>query len=188
LISADEVWAVHFTPVFVTLENRGAYTSRDDMIARLERVLEAVQRSAQLTSANRIGWRYLNRISDPATYEELPRLVHDSVRGAGAIPVSGSIELLHSMSDSLFNGPSGKLGAKWGFLPPNSTHDPNMPPIDLKCWVLDLDAFRDTRTPFEVAELIAQVRELSSMAYDFFRWAVKDPFIERFGGHRDSHR
>src|SRR5664279_6298709 len=42
--SIDDVWWVYFTPNFVTLENRGKYTTREDMTKRMIAILEAVEK------------------------------------------------------------------------------------------------------------------------------------------------
>ncbi|MFC5502940.1 TIGR04255 family protein [Lysinimonas soli] len=181
--SLDQYWRVYFTPQFVTLENRGHYTSRTDMTARFRRIVEVVSKLAQVPAYQRVGWRYVNRISEAAEYDALGELVEDSVRGAQVIALPSGTSMHHSMTDSLFRSEAGSLGAKWGFLPPGGLHDSTLETVPTSSWVLDLDAYDDTRSPFSVESVMNKVGELSSMAYGFFRWAVKPEFITRFGGH-----
>ena len=181
-LSTDEHWAIYFAPTFVTLENRGHYTSRSDMTERFAFVLAAIEKSAQIPSVLRVGWRYVNRIADEADFADISSLVNESVLGARAIPTPEDVTLAHSFSDSLFSTRENKLSAKWGFLPPDLSYDQNIQPVRTPSWFLDLDAFRDARILFDLAELQSVINELASFAYDFFRWAVTEKFIERFGG------
>lgn len=181
-VSVDDSWSVYFAPTFVTLENRGAYTSRQDVTQRFARILGVVSELTSLPAAQRIGWRYVNRISDPSEYDDLPQLVQATVLGAGAVPAPANVELVHSFSESLFRSDRGSLLAKWGFMPPNATHDASLNAATTPSWVLDIDAFDEARTAFEPTQLLARLEELTTLAYGFFRWSVKDSFIERFGG------
>lgn len=182
--SIDDVWWVYFTPGFVTLENRGKYTNRDEMTSRMVSILESVKKSAQLPAAQRVGWRYVNRLSDPGDIAAIEDLVQVTVQGARAIPAPDDVHLIHSMTDSQFRSSSAGLNAKWGFLPPNAVHDGNITPTPFESWILDLDAFRERRVDFDVASLHEDIKDLASLAYTFFRWAVKDEFINRFGGKK----
>ncbi|MGN8027167.1 TIGR04255 family protein [Microbacterium sp. 22242] len=181
-VSVDDSWSVHFAPTFVTLENRGAYTSRKDMTQRFARILDVVSELTSLPAAQRVGWRYVNRISDPSEYKDLHELVHATVLGAGAVPAPDNVELVHSFSESLFRSDRGNLLAKWGFMPPNAIHDASLAAVADPSWVLDIDAFDETRSAFEPAQLLSRLEGLAVLAYGFFRWSVKDSFIERFGG------
>jgi uncharacterized protein (TIGR04255 family) len=182
--SLDQRWMIYFTPQFVTLENRGHYTNRADMTARFAAIVGVVGLHAQLPAFQRVGWRYVNRIAEPDEYEVLADLVQDSVRGAQVIPLPEGTGMSHSMTDSLFKSASGSLAAKWGFLPAGATYDPMVEPATTPSWILDLDAYDDTRAPFSDEAVMSKVAELSSTAYSFFRWAVKEEFIVRFGGHQ----
>lgn len=181
-VSVDDAWSVYFAPTFITLENRGAYTSRKDMTERFAKILAIVSEVTSLPAAQRIGWRYVNRITDSSDFVDLPNLVESTVLGAGAVPAPDHVELLHSFSESLFRSTGGSLLAKWGFMPPNATHDASLMPAPVKSWILDLDAYDEGRTSFEPAQLLERLEGLTGLAYNFFRWCVKESFIERFGG------
>lgn len=181
-VSVDDAWSVYFAPTFITLENRGAYTSRKDMTERFAKILNIVSDLTSLPAAQRLGWRYVNRISDPADFNDLPDLVQATVLGAGAVPAPDHVELLHSFSESLFRSDRGTLLAKWGFMPPNATHDASLAAAPIKSWILDLDAYDEGRTSFEPERLLERIEGLTGLAYNFFRWSVKESFIQRFGG------
>ncbi|WP_288118565.1 TIGR04255 family protein [Microbacterium sp. 69-7] len=181
-VSVDDTWSVYFAPTFVTLENRGAYTSREDMTQRFARVLSVVFELTSLPAAQRVGWRYVNRIEDPLEYADLGELVHATVLGAGAVPAPSNVELVHSFTESLFRSDRGNLLAKWGFMPPNATHDASLVAVSNPSWVLDIDAFDESRSAFEPEQLLGRLEELTTLAYGFFRWSVKESFIDRFGG------
>lgn len=182
--SVDDVWWVYFTPMFVTLENRGAYTNREELIARFSQILAVVGGVVPIPAAQRVGWRYVNRIDNAEDFGRLPELVEPAVLGARAIPLPEDVSLVHSFSDSLFRAEDINVIARWGCMPPGVVHDPSLPPVPSESWFLDIDAFREGRVSFDPQALIEQVHELSSTAYSFFRWAVKDSFVERFGGVR----
>jgi uncharacterized protein (TIGR04255 family) len=185
--SADDVWGVYFAPTFVTVENRGAYTNRRDLLDRFRAVVAQVASVIELPIAQRLGWRYVNRVSDDSDRAELNQLVEPTVLGAGAVPAPDHVELVHSFTESLFRSVDGNLLAKWGFLPPNATHDPTLPSAMEMSWILDIDAFKEERTAFDAKELTVGLEKLAELAYGFFRWSVKDSFIERFGGYSDHN-
>ncbi|MGK9148260.1 TIGR04255 family protein [Plantibacter flavus] len=181
-VSVDDAWSVYFAPTFITLENREAYTSREDMTQRFARILDVVSELTSLPAAQRIGWRYVNRISERPDYDDLANLVQATVLGAGAVPAPDHVQLVHSFSESLFRSGRGTLLAKWGFMPPNSTHDASLIAVPSESWILDLDAYDEGRTAFVPEQLLERLEGLTGLAYNFFRWSVKDSFIERFGG------
>jgi uncharacterized protein (TIGR04255 family) len=179
--SVSGEWSVYLSTTFLTIETSN-YTSRDDILSRFERALTVLESAVSIPAINRMGFRYVNRISDPVDYSQLEQLVISPLLGATLIPLPKDVERQHAISQSQFVAPQGSLVTKWAFLPPNFSHDPTIEPIGDKSWVFDLDAFAETREPFDVSAIIHKTRELSSLAYAFFRWAVKDSFIERFGG------
>jgi uncharacterized protein (TIGR04255 family) len=86
------------------------------------------------------------------------------------------------MTEALFRVDDQQLLARWGHLPPYATVDPYLvDPLDKKSWVLDLDAFIDGTRPFLADTLVTQAKALTERAYAFFRWAVTDEFLKRYG-------
>lgn len=177
----DEAWRVTLAPEFLALETT-AYTSREDFLSRLKAVLGALQEHVNPQVIDRLGVRYIDRISG-ADLVDLPRLVQPQV--AGVLAGAMSEHAHQSVSENLFNLPeeSGQLTARWGRLPPNTTIHPGaVEAIDEPSWLLDLDAFLVETRPFDPDSVAQQAKTFSERIYSFFRWAVTEEFLRRYGG------
>ena len=186
LRSPDEVWQVTFGAEFIALHT-SAYIDRNDFMKRTIAVIDIFSEVVKPPFAERIGFRYVNRIEGPDRLE-LPRLIRSQVLGGLAVPPGGA-QLAHSINESVYSladrGPDGSvtdgLQARWGLLPPGATLDPSLPPSSEESWVLDLDSVRVAKRPFEASGIEQEIRELSVRAYRYFRWIVTDHFISHFG-------
>ena len=176
---ADGPWRVALAEEFVALETH-QYSSRDDFISRLERVLSALAEHATPSQADRIGVRYIDRLTGRDA-EDLPSLVRPEI--AGVLGAAVASKTYQAVSQHLFElEGDNRLLARWGRVPPDRGFADAVPPVDTRSWVLDLDAFRDGAVPFSSMDLANQARELSERIYTFFRWSVTREFIRRFGG------
>lgn len=181
--SADEAWRVSLSETFVTLET-SSYTSKDDFCDRLEVVLDALSSVIEIPFVTRIGFRYVNRVDDPLDLAQLTDLVDGAVLGGAAVPLGDDAQMVHTLSEAVYDVGEAKLLARWAQLPAGSTIDPAIPPLNRRSWVLDLDASRETRFEFQPRVLGQEARRLSSVGYRFFRWATTDLFLKRFGGEQ----
>lgn len=173
-------WRVSLAPEFVALETT-RYTSRDDFLTRFEEVLIALREHVNPRVADRLGIRYIDRITG-TNLEDLPRLVRPEV--AGVVATRLVEHAVHAICETLFMlpGGAGQLMARWGLVPPKGTVDPAaVDAIDEKSWLLDLDAFIAETRPLDVAATVSQAREFAERIYSFFRWAVDDEFLRRYG-------
>lgn len=178
--STNDEWTVHFAPTFVTLTS-AAYTTRDDFCSRFETVLQAVDSVTSIPRVIRIGYRYVNRIDQENGFDRLAELVRSDVLGGTRIPgLTDDVVVRHSITETLFATSRGNLLAKWAVLPVNAAMDPTIPPVLSPSWVLDLDAFFDGRVDFRPSVIADRARELSSLGYGFFRWAILPAFLESF--------
>ncbi len=174
----NDKWRVSLTTEFVALESFG-YVSRDDFVSRLQEVLNSLDKCVKPAVYDRLGIRYVNRLSGPAL-DDLARLVQPEVLGVGATKFSAN--LVHTMCESSFRLNSDRLNARWGLLPPGATVDPGaIEPLKELSWILDMDAFTTTQEDFSVDAVTARARSFSSRIYALFRWAVTDEFLARFG-------
>ena len=77
----------------------------------------------------------------------------------------------------------GNLLARWGFMPADHTHDPEMmPAINQPSWFLDIDSFREEPqfASFDAAEISNLAHDLATRSYAFFRWAVTDKLLREY--------
>lgn len=180
LRSADDKWRVYFTATFLTLETTDYYDI-NDFSSRFSLLLEELARQVKIPAASRLGFRYVDRLSEPHDMQDLDRLVRPEVRGGQQVPLGETFNLTQSFSESLFVSGSESLLAKWATLPAGATLDPSIEPVSTTSWVLDLDAFREAHIAFDSEVIVNELRSLSLLGYKFFRWAVKDEFLDRFG-------
>lgn len=156
--------------------------SRADFLARLKAVAEALDEHIGPAQLDRLGIRYIDRITGEAV-DDIDKLVRSEVRG-----ISGTIAAAHashSLSESMFELPEAKarILARWGCLPPNATVDPAaVEPADQKSWILDLDMYSAAPMPFVVGSVVAEAQRYAERIYTVFRWAVTKDFLLRFGG------
>ena len=99
------------------------------------------------------------------------------MRGIAGTPVSA--QALHALSESMFALDGARLLARWGRLPPDATVDPAA--IE-PSWILDLDMFSAEPVPFSTERVLEDAQRFAERIYTFFRWAVTDDFLRRYGG------
>jgi uncharacterized protein (TIGR04255 family) len=179
-----DTWQVTLAPTFVSLSAK-RYTRRQDLLTRLTVVLHALEAWLQPSMCDRIGVRYVDRV----TGEQLDRiddLVRPEILGvAGSDAALGNAEVVHALSDALFRlEDSSQLRGRWGRLPAGATYDPGIEPAREPSWVLDLDHYTSQPEDFDLASIGGKVSDFCDRIYTFFRWAVTDAFLDEFGAER----
>jgi len=175
----SEQWRVSLTSNFLALETT-KYTSRADFFVRLRAVLEALDEHLEPRLLERLGVRYIDRMTGTAV-AEIADLVRPEVRGISG--TAAATHMVHSLSESLFKLPDAQVLARWGRLPAGATVDPAaVEPIQEESWILDLDMFSAAPMPFVVDRIIADAQRYAERIYTIFRWAVTEEFLRRFGG------
>lgn len=181
----EQSWVVTVTERTVSLET-GTYHSRDDFCGRLLTVLEAVSNIAIPPTVDRVGLRYVNRLSKPEDLDQLNDFVNPRLEVlCGAVERPLVVE--YSVSDSIIQiTASEKLRVRSGLLPPNMLLDPILTPVPEASWILDLDMFTSQGgLKFEPEALESRVRRFSENIYSFFSWATTDKFENSFT-HADT--
>lgn len=179
---AEGLWRVSITPEFIALEAT-AYTSRGDFLNRLAFVLGACAEHIKPTLVQRLGVRYIDRLTDNALVD-IGKLVRKEVLGIVALPFSGNVD--YSITQTMFSLPKSKeqILARWGKIPAGFTADPSaIEPIDKPSWVLDVDMFCAEERSFTPSEIVSRARHFTERLYAIFRWAVTDQFLHYFGGN-----
>lgn len=172
-------WSIVLAPDSVTLDTR-AYESRGDLLGRLQDVLGAVERHFQPGIAERVGLRYLTRVTGLG-YEQLDSMVSEGLLGL-AVPDLRS-HVAHAISEAAMKVEEGQLLMRWGILPANGTFDPLvLEPLEQPSWILDIDVANTATRTFEGAALITTFDTLAQRAYAMFRHMVTKDFLVLHGG------
>jgi uncharacterized protein (TIGR04255 family) len=175
-------WRVGLSSDFLALDTDN-YLDRADFIARLELLVKALEETFDPKQIDRFGIRYVDRL-DEAAIKDLESLVRPEIRGIVGTEISENIS--HFMSESILDIGENRLMARWGVLPPGGTFDPAVvEPIQQRSWVLDVDMFSGKPTSFSVQTILENSKIFSDRIYSFFRWAVTDEFIKRYGGKNE---
>lgn len=175
----DWQWRVSLAPTFLALETR-AYRSRDDFMARLQYVIETIGVHINPQVVDRIGLRYIDRIVDVRP-DQLQAFIRPALLGLAGTEMALGVH--QSVHESLLATSWGQLVVRTGYLPPNTTSDPSaIEPLPQPTFVLDLDMFDSASRTFESSALIDSARGFAERIYTFFRWAVTDDFLRKYGG------
>ena len=178
-----EGWQVVLAPDFVALSTK-QYTSRHDFLDRFATLLAAAQQELRLRFCDRLGIRYVDRVTDVSLLERLPELLKPEFIGAVGVDLGeAGVEPVHNFVDATYRvSGSMELHARWGVLPGGVTFDPAIEAAEERSWVLDLDAYSTEQMAFEPRAVTELATRLSERIYRFFRWAVQDDFLVAHGG------
>ena len=179
--SVDEQWRVSLATDFVAIETT-AYESRSNLLDRFEEVVGSLESNVGPQMVDRLGVRYIDRITG-SSVDDIDRLVRPEMLGVAGT-AAGKLANL-SISEALFDLPTrpAQMRARWGLLPKGGTVDPAaIEPIDERSWILDLDIFSLDSRSFDSARLLSDTRFFAERGYSFFRWAVTEEFLRRYGG------
>ena len=179
--SADGDWSILVSQRFMTLQTKN-YTNRNDFFTRMEAALKTLLSIVEIPVVERIGFRYTNRISKEEDFDRLNDLVE--IPALGSSDFGKSVEMVHTLTEAVYKVDESHLRVRSAQLPKGATIDPVIPPIDAKSWLLDLDASSEARISLDPTDSMAKATELASLAYAYFRWAVKPEFLNHFGGHK----
>jgi uncharacterized protein (TIGR04255 family) len=176
----ESTWRVSLTADFVALET-SKYSSRADLCVRLREVLEALDKHVGPKLVDRLGIRYVDRITGQAA-GDITKLVIAEVRGIDGTPAAA--HATHVLSETMFELAEDRVRARWGRLPAGVTIDDAIEAVEEQSWILDLDMFSGATTPFDVEHVISEARRYAERIYAIFRWTVTEEFLRRYGATR----
>ncbi|BCT74180.1 hypothetical protein SCMU_00220 [Sinomonas cyclohexanicum] len=180
--SVDRKWHVMLSRRFVSLFAT-TYEEFDELACRLQDLLENVAVHVKIPLVERVGVRYVNRLSNPDVLSDLGGYVRPEVLGyASLAPVSRDVVVTSSTNQVQYAIGDIGLRVRSGVLPANETVDPAVSPLPSPSWVLDLDAFSEEMILFDPKAIIQVAGKLSDTAYDYFKLVITEGFVSAFGG------
>jgi len=174
--TVDGAWHVSLSNNYVSLYST-QYEGYDDLKTRLSAVLESLRDVLKLPLVDRVGMRYVNRLSAEQDIKNLRSLVRPEVLGLRALDSS---HLLNSTNLATYNVDGALLQVRSGMLAPDQTVDPVIASVPGESWVLDLDASQEVRQSLDVDEVAKLASRMSDIAYDYFKSIATESFISRF--------
>ena len=177
---ADWQWRVTLTSQFLTLEV-SRYTSRTEFFQRFEMLLEALQTLVKPAMTLRLGVRYINRII-ATDWSEISSLVQPEL--AGMLVTNMSAHVAHMQSETLFEvtEEACQLAVRCGVVPHDALVEGLDAPFGQRWFLLDFDVFDDKAKSFDAQATAIRANTFAKRSYGFFRWAVTDEFLKRYGG------
>jgi uncharacterized protein (TIGR04255 family) len=161
-------------------------SSRQDFLGRLGAVLGALEKAFKPAEAQRLGLRYIDRLTDDAV-GRITELIRPKILGIlqpnKEPPLNLGRSVLHLLTEAQLLAEEGRIQARWGSLPANATYDPEaLEPVSKASWVLDLDMFTPETQMFANKELLVTATRFSERIYSVFREMVTDEFLKFYGG------
>ena len=181
---AAKEWRVSLTTGFLALETR-VYTNRQDFTQRIASVSRALSETINPGIVIRIGVRYVDRLHG-TRLDDLEKFVRPEV--LGLYNHAHKRQIGRTSSEVVASTNVGPMTSRWGFMPPNQTHELDlMPLIGAPSWFLDIDVYQEFPKPpaFDAGDIESRVMALATRAYGFFRWVVSDEFLEACGAKHD---
>ena len=178
LTSAADDWTISIGASFIALET-SAYKGHDDFIARLRTALAALNELANIPVVTRIGYRYTNRIDGVDDLARLSERFTPSVLGGLGDAPDGST-LVHSITESVYRFDPESLLVRSAQVGANESIDPTLAPVQEDSWILDLDAYDESRVVFTVDAICERAKELSKIASDHFHAVTTEEFTKRY--------
>ena len=183
-LDATRQWRMSLTTGFVALETR-AYINRQDFIQRIASVAEVLSETINPRLVTRIGVRYIDRLHG-VHLERLEQFVRPEM--LGLYRHENRQKITRTLSEVVADTDVGPMTSRWGFMPPNQTHELDlMPPIGTQSWFLDIDMYQEFDEPltYDASDIETRVMDLATRAYAFFRWVVNDEFLRACGAEHE---
>lgn len=177
----DRAWTVTLTKRALTLTCTGGYQEFSELLSKLQPLVEAVLPTMGVPVLERVGVRYVNRISKPEVLDSLHQML---ARHNGLPQKVGHAQLRQQVEQALYAVDDIALQVRAGNLDPNAVLDPAVEPIGVRAWILDLDAFREGNTSAEPAAVLSLCGKLSDACYDYFKHVASDKLIAAYGGEQ----
>lgn len=178
----DWQWRVTLTSQFLTLEVT-RYTSRTEFFQRFEMLLEALQTLVKPTMTLRLGVRYVNRI-EFTQRAEIATLVRPEIAGVLATDISAHVGHMQCETLLAVQEEGCQIAVRCGVVPGDALVEGLEAPFGKDWFLLDFDVFDTKAGGFDAQATAARAKAFAQRSYGFFRWAVTDEFLRRYGGQQ----
>lgn len=174
--TADGKWHISLSIQFLSLFST-QYSNYQELDSRLRAVVGIIDEIMKVPVVNRVGVRYVNRLTLPQDIARLASMIKPEVLGYGALELP---YLQSSMNQASYQIDTDVLQVRSGLLGPNQSPDPSIEPVAGESWVLDIDASRITSQIMNIDSIMNIVSNLSDIDYDFFKSISTEEFVNRF--------
>lgn len=174
----DWRWRASLAVDYVALETR-VYESRQDLLTRLHVIVSAVEKAFAPQEAQRLGVRYVDRLTGPA-FGRAVEFLNPAVLGIAGSELGMAASQL--LTQAVLTAEEGQILARWGQMPGQATPDPDIAPLAEPSWIIDLDMFSPSAQRFETEGLLTTATRFATRIYTVFRWMVNDEFLRHYGG------
>ena len=177
-LKGDE-WFVSLAQDFLAVYTTN-YQTKEEFVERVRSVSEALL-CLKPSRVNRLGVRFVDRVSDEQELREIETLVQGGFLGPN-LPEAG---LRRIISRAVWPAKEGDILAHWGFMAPNEriANLDAVSPLEEASWILDLDMFTsDQMDDFNPEHISRKTGEFVDRIYALFLHVFTQKFIERRGG------
>lgn len=182
--SLDDVWVVQLNKTFVSLYCTPHVDYRyTELAERLDQIIGLLHSVLKIQVTDRIGVRYVNRLSEPDFMSELPSIFDHRVLGMAGLEGNHGVQLVNTLSQAIYRIEDVTLHVRSGYLGPGETMDPSIVPVPTQSWILDLDASQEARLIYSPGQIQAVAGRLADTAYDFFKLVLNDDGERQLDGH-----
>jgi uncharacterized protein (TIGR04255 family) len=181
-VSLDEAWHISLSRQFLSLYTT-QYNTYGDMDLRLRATLKTLRETVGVRLINRVGVRYVNRLSSEEDMTNLKSILKPELLGYSALELP---YLQSSTNQATYHVDDAVLQVRSGFLQPNQTVDPAIESLPNQSWVLDLDASQEVRQVLDVDAVAQLASRMSDLAYDYFKAVAAEGLKNREVGNRKA--
>jgi uncharacterized protein (TIGR04255 family) len=182
LSDASQKWTLNVARDSVSLTTT-AYENRDDLLLRAAHIFQTLSQVAAPPAVARVGLRYINRISDVEVIKKLceNQGLAEPIRQQQQFSLANN-EIQSALTELTYAWTAQqRLQARWGLLPPGQSIANPLEPLPNSSWLLDIDAFDESRFDFSPDLVVERLKILSEKAYRYFRWFFTPEALPEFG-------
>lgn len=165
ITNLSRAWSVVIGPEQLTVETN-EYSAWTELRERLDAALKAVSGLVTLRVRERVGLRYINYISPDENGSFRDRVSPELLGPAGT--EGWKKHLVSMLGQITARDGEAQLLLRTG-LPPQPNNLPSS-------YLIDIDAFNDQPTKFELDETLSYFDQLNDASYRFFCWSVPESY------------